>query len=52
MSYEVVVRIVDERGGLRVAVVKIRGKVIAVIPFRCEDSLKGVLEEVKAIKSV
>ena len=44
------VRIVDEKSGLKEAVVKIRGKVVAVIPFRDEDSLKRILESVKAIR--
>jgi hypothetical protein len=49
LSYEVEVRVVDERSGLREAVVKICGKVVAVIPFKDEDSLKRILEGVKAI---
>jgi hypothetical protein len=47
-----VVRVVDEKSGLREAVVKIRGKVVAVIQFRDEDSLKRILEGIKALKSV
>jgi hypothetical protein len=35
---------------LKEAVVKIRGKVVAVIPFRDEYSLKRILEGVKAIR--
>jgi hypothetical protein len=50
LGYEVEVRVVDEESGLREAVVKIRGKVVAVIPFRDEGSLKRVLEGVKAIR--
>ena len=50
MGYEVVVRVVDEKSGLKEAVVKIRGKIVAVIPFRDEDSLKRILEGVKAIR--
>jgi hypothetical protein len=30
--------------------VKIRGKVVAVIPFRDEDSLKGILEDIKVLE--
>jgi hypothetical protein len=36
---------------LKEAVVKIHGKVVAIIPFRDEDSLKRILESVKAIRS-
>ncbi|MCC6017226.1 MAG: hypothetical protein LM582_09345 [Desulfurococcaceae archaeon] len=50
MSYEVEVRVVDEKSGLKEALVKIRGKVVAVIPFRDEYSLKRILEGVKAIR--
>jgi len=50
LGYEVVVRVVDEKSGLKEAVVKIRGKIVAVIPFRDEDSLKRILEGVKAIR--
>ena len=50
MGYEVVVRVVYEESGLREAVVKIRGRVVAVIPFRDEESLKRILESVKAIR--
>ena len=50
MGYEVVVRVVDEESGLREAVVKIRGKVVAVIPFRDEHSLKRILDGVKALR--
>jgi hypothetical protein len=35
---------------LKEAVVKIRGRVVAVIPFRDEESLKRVLEGVKALR--
>jgi hypothetical protein len=50
LGYEVEVRVVDEKSSLKEAVVKICGKVLAVIPFRDEDSLKRILEGVKAIK--
>jgi hypothetical protein len=50
LGYEVEVRVVDE-SGLREAVVKIRGKVVAVIPFRDEESLKKILEGVKALRN-
>ena len=50
MCYEVEVRVVDEESGLREAVVKIRGKVVAVIPFRDKDSLKRILEGVRALR--
>jgi hypothetical protein len=43
-GYEVEVRVVDEESGLREAVVKVRGKVVAVIPLRDEYSLKRILE--------
>ena len=46
------VRVVDEKSGLREAVVKIRGKVMATIPFKDEDSLKRILEGIEALKSV
>jgi pilus assembly protein TadC len=52
LSYEVVVRVVDEKSGLKEAVVRIRGKVMATIPFKDEDSLKRILEGIKALKSV
>jgi hypothetical protein len=44
LGYEVEVRVVDEKSSLREAVVKVRGKIVAVIPFRDEDSLKRILE--------
>jgi hypothetical protein len=50
LGYEIEVRVVGEESGLKEAVVKIRGRVVAVIPFRDEDSLKRVLEGVKAIR--
>ena len=50
MGYEIEVRVVDEESGLKEAVVKIRGKVVAVIPFKDEESLKRVLEGVKALR--
>lgn len=52
MGYEIEVRVVDEESGLREAIVKVRGRVVAVIPFKDEDSLKRVLEGVKAIRGV
>jgi hypothetical protein len=52
LGYEIEVRVVDEESGLREAVVKIREKVAAVIPFRDEESLKRILDGVKAIRSV
>ena len=51
MGYEVEVKVIDEKSGLKEAVVKVREKVVAIIPFRDEDSLKRVLEGVKAIRS-
>jgi len=50
LGYEVVVRVVDEESGLREAVVKIRERVVAAIPFRDEESLKRVLDGVKALR--
>jgi hypothetical protein len=50
LGYEVVVRVVDEESGLREAIVKVHGKVVAAIPFRDEESLKRILEGVKAIR--
>jgi hypothetical protein len=50
LGYEVEVRVVDEESGLREAVDKIRGRVVAVIPFRDEESLKRVLDGVKALR--
>jgi hypothetical protein len=52
LGYEVEVRVVDEKSGLKEAVVKVHGRVAAVIPFRDEESLKRVLEGVKAIRGV
>jgi len=40
LGYEIEVRVVDEESGLREAVVKIRGRVAAVIPFRDEESFE------------
>jgi len=51
LGYEVKVRVVDEKSGLKEAVVKVCGKVVAIIPFRDEDSLKRILEGVEAIRS-
>jgi hypothetical protein len=51
LGCEVVVRVVDERNGLRGAVVKIHGRVIAVIPFRDEGSLKRVLDFCQSVSS-
>jgi hypothetical protein len=51
LGYEVEVKVIDEKSGLKEAVVKVREKVVAIIPFRDEDSLKRVLEGVKAIRS-
>jgi hypothetical protein len=51
LSYEVEVKVIDEKSGLKEAVVKVCEKVVAVIPFRDEDSLKRILESVKAIRS-
>jgi hypothetical protein len=50
LGYEIEVRVVDEESGLKEAVVKIHGKVVAAIPFRDEGSLKRILEGVKAIR--
>jgi hypothetical protein len=50
LSYEVEVRVVDEKSSLKEAVVKVHGKVVAVIPFRDEYSLKRVLDGVKALR--
>jgi hypothetical protein len=38
------------RSGLREAVVKICGRVVAAIPFRDEESLKRILEGIKALR--
>ena len=51
MGYEVEVKVIDEKSGLKEAVVKVREKVVAIIPFRDEDSLERILESVKAIRS-
>jgi hypothetical protein len=51
LGFEVEVRVVDEESGLREAVVKIRGKIVAVVPFKDEDSLKRILDGVKVIRS-
>jgi hypothetical protein len=41
---------VNEKSGLKEAVVKTRGKVVAVIPFKDEDSLKRISEGIKALR--
>jgi len=51
LGYEVEVKVIDEKSGLKEAVVKVREKVVAIIPFRDEDSLERILESVKAIRS-
>ena len=51
LGYEVEIRVIDEESGLREAVVKIRGKIVAVVPFKDEDSLKRILDGVKVIRS-
>jgi hypothetical protein len=51
LGYEVEVRVVNEKGGLREAIIKVRGKVVAMVPFKDEDSLRRILEGVKAIRS-
>jgi len=50
LSYEVEVRVVDEKSSLKEAVVKVHGRVVAVIPFRDKDSLKRILEGVRALR--
>jgi hypothetical protein len=50
LSYEVEVRVVDEKSSLKEAVVKVHGRVVAVIPFRDKDSLKRILDGVKALR--
>jgi hypothetical protein len=36
---------------MRRAIIKVRGKVVAMVPFKDEDSLRRILEGVKAIRS-